>query len=239
MNQPTQAEILEGAESAGVRLSPVQANMLSAHLKLVMDARRTTNLISDRSAEDALRLHIIDSLAAVRSISRCGTLVDIGSGAGFPGIPLGVAMECRVVLVESRSKRAAFLESVVAKLAPLGFAGTVERGRAEDPGIISRHRGADAVVMRAVSSLPTLVELGAPFLREGGRLVALKGRIQQEELEHGDRAAEVLGLGNRTVEEYALPGGDELRSLVVYEYVKPPSVELPRRAGRAEKSPLG
>lgn len=236
---PTNTEILEAAHAVGVPVTSGQAEVARVHLECVLEARNSLNLISNRTAGDALRVHVVDSIAAARVIGRCATLVDIGSGAGFPGIPLAAAVGARAVLVESRAKRVDFLGSTLQRLAELGFEGIVEHGRAEDPAIVERNRGAEVVTMRAVAQLSTLVELAAPYLGPGGRLVALKGPIEAEELTRGDRAAELCGLGSRMVDEYLLPGGDEQRSLVVYEYVGSPEVNLPRRDGKAEKSPLG
>jgi 16S rRNA (guanine527-N7)-methyltransferase len=212
--------------------------MIAAHLDMVMQARGRMNLISDGSARDALSVHVADSLAAAPHLEDAHTLVDIGSGAGYPGIPLAAALRAEAWLVESRGRRAAFLQSVVDALQADGFVGHVLNERAESLSAIEAASPAQAVVARAVASLSTLVELAAPYVARGGLFVAFKGRVDDAELERGDSAAAIVGLGDREVIELSLPGGQAHRELVMYRRVGDPSVDLPRREGRASKSPL-
>jgi 16S rRNA (guanine527-N7)-methyltransferase len=231
-------EIRSAGESAGVALDEGQAAALGLHLEMVLSERLTVNLVAESTVDDALRLHVVDSLLARDMLSGCSGLIDIGSGAGFPGIPLGVALRVPTVLVESRHKKAAFLGRVAQALSESGFSIEVECERAEDPDLISRRCGVDAVVARAVSGLPTLVELAAPLLSSGGAFVAHKGLPSEEELERGNEVARIVGMSEAEVFESELPGGDESRCLVRYVKQRDSQIDLPRRKGRASKSPL-
>jgi 16S rRNA (guanine527-N7)-methyltransferase len=233
------ADVIESAASAiGVELDSVQVEAITHHLDMVLERRSAINLISESTVPDAVRVHIVDSLAAAPLLVGRTRIIDIGSGAGYPGIPLAAALNCEVVLVESRKKRALFLQEVLESLEPLGVRGTVVNERAESQAALSVGGPADAVVARAVASLPTLVELAAPYLVSGGVFVALKGSMASEELERGDCVGALVGLTDRNLMEYPLHGGDENRSLVSYVRTSESEVELPRRVGRASKSPL-
>jgi 16S rRNA (guanine527-N7)-methyltransferase len=234
----TAEEIRSAVERTGVSLDDAQANALKRHLELVLRERSAINLVSESTVDDALRLHTVDSLLALDVLSGRSSLVDIGAGAGFPGVPLAIALRVPTVLIESRSKRAAFLSEVARELREDGFDIEVENARAEDPGLVSRSGGADAAVARAVSGLPTLVELAAPFIGINGLFVAYKGRPSPEELTRGNEAAGIVGMGEAEVLELKLPGGAEARSLVSFVKERESKVALPRRAGKASKSPL-
>lgn len=210
-----------------------QAMLLSKHARLVLDANERMNLTRIIDPEAVLRLHVVDSLAFLPRISQTGgRIVDIGSGAGFPGIPLAV-MGFDVVLCESVKKKAAFLADCVDQL---GLSCAVEDMRAEElaakaPGV------ADLVIARAVTGLASLVELAAPLLREGGRLIALKGSPEEAEKACGRIAAAMCGMVPMTETQYMLPGG-ERRTVFEFERRGTPRIRLPRRPGMAQKSPL-
>lgn len=235
---PSPEAIAEAAASVGVGLSDGQCRIIAAHLEMVLESRSQLNLISESTAQDSLRLHVADSLAAAPEVHGAQSIGDIGSGAGYPGIPLAAASAARASLIESRSRRAHFLEGVLERLRPLGFSGVVVNERAESTAAIDSIGRVDVVVARALAPLPTIVELAAPFLSQGGRLIAFKGNIESAELERGDCAGEMVGLGERSLREFRLPGGGEHRQLVVYRRTAEPRIELPRREGRATKSPL-
>ena len=222
----------------GVELNDAQCRIISRHLEMVLAARSQLNLISENTAQDPLRLHVADSLAATRELQGSLRIADIGSGAGYPGIPLAAASGSHIALIESRGKRARFLEAVLDQLRPLGLAGVVVNERAESSAAISSVGTVDVVVARALASLPTIVELAAPLLSQGGKLVAFKGNIEPSELERGDRAGALVGLTERSVRELRLSDGGEHRQIIVYRRTGEASVELPRRVGCATKSPL-
>jgi 16S rRNA (guanine527-N7)-methyltransferase len=226
------------AERAGLDLPPQVTEAIAAHLDAVLGAAGQLNLTAIEDRETALRLHVADSLSAAHALEGAESVVDLGSGAGYPGIPLALALGARGFLVESRAKRAAFLEEAVGELGESGASISVLRGRAEEQSVIDAAGRVDAVVARAVASLPVLVELAAPYLEAGGRFVAMKGAPQPDEIARGDEAAAVVGLERAGEHSFVLPDGAERRTLVEYRRVRDSEIELPRRVGVASKRPL-
>lgn len=233
---PSVHEILEVARAVGVACSESQGAMLRRHAELVMQTNARCNLTAITDPGEFLVLHIADSLAFLPVVgSLREPVVDIGSGAGYPGVPVAVCAGADVVLCESRRKRADFLNEVAREI---GCSVRVFAGRAEDLALQEPAR-AGTVIVRAVAAMPSLVELAAPLLVQGGRLIALKGDPPERELERADAAADLCGMGKRLVVGYALPGRSDRRAAVIYERIGEPTVRLPRRAGLAQAKPLG
>jgi 16S rRNA (guanine527-N7)-methyltransferase len=227
--------IIESALAVGVRLPDVAADAIAQHLEMVYCANAVMNL-TRIPRDEGVTLHVIDSLMGLSEMNRSpeGPWLDIGSGAGYPGIPLGIASGRRIDLVESVGRKAAFLESVVAELR---LDATVRGCRAEDAGNESPGTYA-AVSARAVSELPALVELASPLLALGGRLVCWKGDPTPEERVRGRKVAALTGMRHLRDVDVRIPGSDAKRTLVVYERAGAPSVRLPRRIGLAQSKPL-
>lgn len=227
------------ARQSRTELSRSEATLLVRHLELVLEANVRLNLTRIVDPDSALRLHIVDSLSVLPELlsSPEGAYADIGSGAGYPGIPLAVLSGRRTTLVESTKKKAEFL---VATTGELGISEHVEvfAGRAE--GLARERAGGFAVVTaRAVSSLASLVELASPLLTSGGSFVALKGMPDEEEIERGDAAGRFTGMRRETVRRLLLPEEQESRSIIVYVKSSDTDVPLPRGDGKAQKRPLG
>ena len=204
------------------------ARRLAAYGELVLDANRTRNLTAAREP-GAFAEQILDALTLAGDLD--GSLIDLGSGAGLPGIPLAIATGQPVVLVESVKKKAVFLSRA---LAALGVSGEVIAVRAErlgaDPAFRERFRCATA---RAVASAPTVAELTIPFLALGGRALLQRGAMSDRERQALMDAAPMLGAA--FVEERCL--GGERRILIVCK-VAPTQARFPRRDGIPEKRPL-
>jgi 16S rRNA (guanine527-N7)-methyltransferase len=229
------ANIAEGLEAMGIATDPSTCRALAHHLELVFEANERFNLTSIREA-DAVALHVFDSCAAVPYLERspAGAFADIGSGSGFPGVPLALLTGRRVTLVESVGKKARFLESVVEALC---LKATVQPFRAEE--VAQLHpAGFSAVTARALSALPSLVELASPLLALGGWLICLKGAPEEEELRRGDVAARVCGLRRLGTDPVRVPGVEGRRTVITYERVGSASIRLPRRNGMAQRAPL-
>lgn len=222
--------------AAGISVSSHQGESIALHAREVLRANQTMNLTRITLEAHVLRLHIVDSLAWTPGANEVrGPVVDIGSGAGYPGIPLGVALSVPVLLCESVRKKAGFLSEVTRLI---GFDGEVYPGRAE---ALARDRGefAQMVVARAVAQMASLIELASPLLVTGGRLVCLKGRIDAAEMQGALSAAGLCGMTPVDTRQYALPGGNEARVVVEFVKTHKPSIALPRREGSAQRSPLG
>lgn len=231
---PTVSAISEALEAAGLSVEMGLVGLLARHAHAVYTANASFNLTRITSTDSFVRLHIVDSLLPWTLVPFEAPAVDLGSGAGFPGIPTAVVHGGPMLLCESVGKKAHFLETCASSM---GLPCRVFPGRAEDLALNERG-SARLVVARAVSSLASLVELATPLLTDGGRLVALKGDPTTDELSAGDRAATVCGMRRLETLPYALPGGEERRTLVIYGRIAEPSVGLPRRSGLAQHHPL-
>lgn len=219
---------------AGVLVSADEAGLLARHAELVQIANERLNLTRITTDDGMLALHIVDSLAFLPLTGPLtGTVIDVGSGAGYPGIPLAV-IGCDVVMCESVQKKAVFLREC---LEELGVNAVVEGVRAEELALRAPAI-ADVVVARAVSALASLVELASPLLRNGGRLIALKGPGSSAEAAAGRSAAGRCGMVEESETAYTLPSG-EARTVVVYRRQGEAAIQLPRRPGMAQKHPLG
>lgn len=220
--------------AAGVRIDESQAALLARHSTLVLTANQRMNLTRITDPEEVVALHIVDSLAFLpHAHPGVGRLLDMGSGAGFPGIPLAI-LGFDVTLCESVKKKAAFLQDVVSEL---GLLVNIEPLRAEELAVESR--GAfSTVIARALSSLPALVELASPLLCAGGCLIAMKGRLESGERARADAAARLCGMTPASSVPYVLERGEE-RTVCVYVKSGKSSLRLPRRPGMAQKQPLG
>jgi 16S rRNA (guanine527-N7)-methyltransferase len=185
----------------------------------------------------AVDTHVADSLTALdlEEVRGAGVIADLGSGGGFPGLALAVALpDAQVTLVESVGKKCAFLERV-ASVAGLTNVAVVHARAEEWAGGLGTQ---DLVTARAVAPLAVLVEYAAPILAVGGALVAWKGRPEAREEEDGAAAAEILGLAGRDPVDVGPLTTAENRRLYVYLKVRPTPTGYPRRAGIARKRPL-
>lgn len=230
------ARLMDLLGRVGCRPDQVQLAALLHHLDLVLEHNKIVNLTRITDYDAALRLHVVDSLAWLSLLPEPEQpIVDIGSGAGYPGLPLAITLSARVVLCESVQKKSQFLVAAAADVAPdvSVYPGRAEALALERPGL------AGTVTARAVSSLASLVELAAPLLGDGGRLIALKARLPSEELEQGIAASSLCGMRCTETIAYTLPDGAEQRTVVEFTRVGRPSVELPRRPGLAQRMPLG
>jgi 16S rRNA (guanine527-N7)-methyltransferase len=214
------------------------ASQLHAHLQAVLLANQAVNLTRITGTSEAIRLHILDSFMVEQELTAApqGVMADLGSGAGYPGIPLSITTHRKAVLVESVGKKAAFLEQAIKDLRLSGQI-SVYAGRSEDLARSDPHSMA-VVVARAVAPLPSLVELAAPLLGRGGLLVAMKANVDIDELEAGRKAADLCGLVGVTDRAYVLPGGVEKRRVISYRRTGESTICLPRRVGMARKRPL-
>lgn len=229
-----------GARSYGLPLAPVQVGQLQEFRALLCEWNRRMNLTAIERPEDVLVKHFLDSLTCglVVDLPAARSLLDVGTGAGFPGLVLKIAApRVEVTLLDSLRKRLDFLDRVIASLALTGV--YTVHARAEDAGHDPGHRERyDVVVARAVAPLNVLAEWTLPFARVGGCVVAMKG--PQPEVEAADAAGAVRSLGGRmgVVRELRLPLVDAGRSLVRLEKVRPSPAVYPRPPGSARRRPL-
>ncbi|HOJ01774.1 MAG TPA: 16S rRNA (guanine(527)-N(7))-methyltransferase RsmG [Anaerolineaceae bacterium] len=198
------------------------------------------NLTAIRSPEEIETRHFMDSLSLLPVIQqhKAHSLIDIGSGAGFPGIPLKIAdPSLHVVLVESVEKKAAFCRHIIQTLGLENAEVVTER--AEALGQNKRYREQfDCAVARAVAALPVLLEYLLPLVRLGGIAIAQKSTSVDDEVLQARNACAVLGGGEMHIEPVVIPGVDAERNLVVIEKIKSTPAVYPRRVGLPAKKPL-
>lgn len=208
---------------------------LKKHLKLVIEANKTTNITRIDSFDEGMRLHVEDSLAGLPEVQQApeGKYADIGTGAGYPGIPLALATGRNTLLVDSVGKKTAILDGFIEEL---GLDNTsTYTGRIED--LAREHAGEFSLITaRALSQLSILMELASPLLAQGGYLVCYKGDITQEELDHALGLQNKLGM--RFVSDRAFNLGEAKRHIIVFEKASEPQINLPRKTGFAQKKPL-
>ena len=225
----------------GIELDAAQLRTFDAYADLLA-GYELANVIGTRDQDQIVLGHLVDSLSclAVTDMQWDGSLIDIGAGGGLPGIPLSVARpDLRVTLLEATEKKVRFLEYVKAKL-KLGNL-MVLHARAEAAGREPRYREAfDLATARALAALPVVLEYCAPLVRTGGKVLAMKGRLQEEELLQGVAAARELGAElSKTLEvNYRPQLPQKERRLIVFDKVSATPARFPRRVGLAKKRPL-
>ena len=228
------------AAEAGIPLTAEQIGQFSVYNEMLLDWNTRMNLTALTAPEDVAVKHIIDSLTAYDAALFDGarTLIDVGTGAGLPGIPLAVyAPHLTVTLLDSLNKRVRFLTEVTAAMGLPNV--RCIHARAEEAARTVEHRAAyDIVVSRAVARLPVLLEYTLPFVRVGGTLLALKGRAYAEEQKEARRAAEVLGGGRITARPVHLPGLDDVRAILTVTKERQTPAAYPRGGGAPARRPL-
>ena len=228
------------ATEAGIPLTAEQIGQFSVYHEMLLDWNTRMNLTALTAPEDVAVKHIIDSLTAYDAALFDGarTLIDVGTGAGLPGIPLAVyAPHLTVTLLDSLNKRVRFLTEVTAAMGLPNV--RCIHARAEEAARTAEHRAAyDIVVSRAVARLPVLLEYTLPFVRVGGTLLALKGRAYAEEQKEARRAAEVLGGGRITARPVHLPGLDDVRAILTVTKERQTPAIYPRGGGAPARRPL-
>ena len=228
------------AAEAGIPLTAEQIGQFSVYHEMLLDWNTRMNLTALTAPEDVAVKHIIDSLTAYDAALFDGarTLIDVGTGAGLPGIPLAVYVpHLTVTLLDALNKRVRFLTEVTAAMGLPNV--RCIHARAEEAARTAEHRAAyDIVVSRAVARLPVLLEYTLPFVRVGGTLLALKGRAYAEEQKEARRAAEVLGGGRITARPVHLPGLDDVRAILTVTKERQTPAIYPRGGGAPARRPL-
>ena len=235
------AEILKkAAEEYGISLSETQLQQFDRYQELLVEWNQKMNLTALTEPKDVAIKHMIDSVSVYdeKWFSEGMSVIDVGTGAGFPGLPLKILCpSLKVTLLDSLNKRVKFLEAVVSEL---GLSDIVcVHARAEEAARQKQYREKfDAVVSRAVARLPILAEYDLPFVRVGGFFAAMKGAKYEEEAEEAKKAVKLLGGGEPVLREIKLPGLEDKRGIIyIRKEKKTPSV-YPRKAGTPEKNPI-
>lgn len=238
------APLIEGAATLGLALAQAQLARFVRFRALLLDWNTRINLTAITDPAEVLRLHVLDSLTCLLAIPESTrrkrmTLLDVGSGAGFPGLALAIALpHWRVTSLEATGKKVRFQEAVIADLELTNVRAIA--GRAEELGRQPEHRAAyDVVTARALASLPTLLEYCAPFAGPGGTIIAPKKGDLAGEIAAGSGAASLLGARLLSPIPVSLPSLADGRVLLVARQMRPCPPQYPRPAAAPAKKPLG
>ena len=230
----------EGCRELGITLDEIQKKQFTDFYEYLIEKNKVMNLTGITEFQEVLVKHFLDSLACVKAVdmSRIKRIMDIGTGAGFPGVPLKIAFpHLEACLLDSLKKRVNFLEETFQMLKLENI--TVIHGRAEEYAKNKQYRETyDLCVSRAVSNLATLSEYCLPYVKTGGYFISYKSGTVQEEAEQAQKAVKILGGKIQDVVYFQLPDSEIQRSLVVIEKIKATPGRYPRKAGTPLKEPL-
>lgn len=224
-----------------IPFSEKQQGQLTVYYEMLVEKNKVMNLTAITEFEDVLEKHFLDSIAIVRYVDLTGdlSLIDLGTGAGFPGMPLKIMFpNLKITLADSLNKRILFLNEVIDVLELEGV--TTVHGRAEDLAANVHYREQyDLCVSRAVANLSTLSEYCLPFVKVGGSFISYKSGEIEEELTAAKKAIFLLGGKTKEVIPFQLDGTDISRSFVVIGKEKKTPKTYPRKSGTPSKKPLG
>ena len=226
--------LLEGLPSLNLTLPEERVDTLCAFARAMVKQNEVMNLTGITEDTAVARLHLLDSLTVLSCQDLKGKrLIDVGCGAGFPGVPLAIACpEAKITLLDSLGKRMKWLESV---LPELGVNAQCLTARAEE-AVSTRRESYDFATSRAVARLNILLELTAPYVKVGGAVLAMKGILAQEELEEAAGAIQKLGLKLEEVRQF--PIDDTNHAVIVLRKVAPTPKQYPRRFSKIKQNPL-
>ena len=228
-----------------IEISDDQINCFEKYYELLIEKNKVMNLTAITDKEDVIVKHFIDSIALIPYLTDKGIninnklkIIDIGTGAGFPGLPLKIMMpDVKFTLLDSLNKRVSFLNEVIDELKLKDIEAL--HGRAEDYASDSKYREKyDICVSRAVANLSTLSEYCIPFVKEDGYFISNKAGESEEEINKAKNAIKILGGKINKVEEFVLPGTDVSRVFVFIRKLELTDKKYPRKAGVPAKKPL-
>lgn len=228
-------------EELNICLSERQLCQFQKYYELLIEWNSFMNLTAITDYEEVLKKHFIDSLSIVKAYDFTKgevSLIDIGTGAGFPGLPIKIAFpNVKITLLDSLQKRIKFLNEVIDQLELIDI--DTVHGRAEDYAKPEKLREKyDLCVSRAVANLSTLSEYCLPFVKTGGKFISYKSEKLTEELVQAEKAVSVLGGKVHNQVDYMLPSSDIYRNLLIIDKVKPTPKKFPRKAGLPAKEPI-
>ncbi len=231
-------ELKELSKTMEIEVSNEQCDKLYKYMNLLIEYNKNVNLTAITEPKEIILKHFIDSLTIEKNINETSKVLDVGTGAEFPGVPLSIKKQgCDYVLADSLNKRISFLE-IVKKEINLDNVKLIH-GRAEEMAKDINHREKyDIVTSRAVARLNVLLEYMLPFVKIGGKCICMKGSNYEEELEEAKNAIEILGGKIDTLEKTYLPNSDIMRTNIIIKKVKETQNKYPRKPGTPAKEPI-
>ena len=221
-----------------IKLSVEQLEKFYSYMSLLLEWNEKMNLTAITEPNEIILKHFIDSLTILNEINNNSKVVDVGTGAGFPGIPLSIANESlKITLVDSLNKRLIFLQEVIDKLELRNI--EIVHSRAEDFGQNKKYRESfDIATSRAVANLSTLSEYLIPLVKIHGKCICMKASDVKEEINQAKNAINVLGGTIEKIEEFKLPESDIGRTIIIINKQKQTPNKYPRKAGTPSKEPI-
>ena len=227
-------------EALGIDLTEKQIQQFISYYEKLVEWNEMMNLTAITEYDEVMKKHFIDSMTLIKAfdVNQSASVIDVGTGAGFPGLVLKIAFpNLKITLLDSLNKRIQFLNEVIGNLGLDGV--ETIHGRAEDfakPGKLREKE--DVCVSRAVANLSTLSEYCLPFVKEKGLFISYKSEKVQEEMVKADKAISILGGKIEKQVEFTLPDSDIYRNLFIIRKVKKTPAKYPRKAGLPSKEPL-
>lgn len=229
--------LVKGFEKFNIQLTDTQIQQFNIYCRLLIEWNNKMNLTAIKEPDEIAIKHFVDSCTVAHyvKIKENAKIIDIGTGAGFPGIPLKILRnDIHLTLLDSLNKRITFLNEVANQL---GFTAKAIHGRAEDFGRNNDYREKfDLAVSRAVAPLNVLSEYSIPFVRKGGKFISMKGPNVQEEIEQSKKAIKILGGKFNNIVQFNV--GDNSRSIVIVEKLNNTPYTYPRHGSKISKKPL-
>jgi len=228
----------EKSKDLGVRFLVEQTEQFFDYMNLLIEWNEKMNLTAITEPEEIILKHFIDSITILKEIEDGAKLVDVGTGAGFPGIPLSIMNPTlRITLVDSLNKRLVFLQEVVNKLKLENI--EIVHARAEEFGQNKKYREKfDVSTSRAVANLSTLSEYLIPLVNVGGKVISMKAAEAQEEINEAKKAIEILGGKIEKIDEFNLPQSDIGRTVIIIRKNNQTPSKYPRKPGTPSKEPI-
>ena len=226
------------SKDLGVHFSVEQLEQFFEYMKLLIEWNEKMNLTAITDPDEIILKHFIDSITILKEIKEESMIVDVGTGAGFPGIPLSIMNSTlKITLVDSLNKRLIFLQEVVKKLKLKNI--EIIHARAEELGQNKKYREKfDIATSRAVANLSTLSEYLIPLVKIDGKVISMKAGEAQNEINEARKAIKILGGTIEKIEEFNLPQTDIERTIIVIEKKEKTPNKYPRKAGTPSKEPI-
>ena len=231
-------EMSKKSKILGVRFSVEQMDKFYKYMNLLIEWNEKINLTAIIEPNEIILKHFIDSITILKDIKDNSTVVDVGTGAGFPGIPLSIMNPTlKITLVDSLNKRLIFLQEVINELDLKNV--ELVHARAEEFGRNKKYREKfDIATSRAVANLATLSEYLLPLVKINGKAISMKAGNASQEIEGAKKAIKTLGGNINNIEEFNLPQSDIGRTIIIIDKIKETSGKYPRKPGTPSKEPI-
>lgn len=230
-------ELLEKATETHLNISEKEMQKFYKYMELLLEWNEKINLTAITEPSQIIEKHFIDSLTILKYLENSRNIIDIGTGAGFPGIPLAIASKCQFTLLDSLNKRVNFLNEIKENLELNNV--VAEHGRAEDFGKRKEYREKfDIAVSRAVAPMNILLEYLLPFVKVGGKCICMKGPKVEEELKGIENVLKILGGQIEKIDEINIAEGEMSRKIIIIKKIHQTPAKYPRKAGTPQKEPL-